>query len=406
MKQCAYPGTGGEYWLVSCTLPSGKRHRKKCAGEQAAVREKNRLLREHSGGSVGVADLATVERVVARLKDSGVNRDIVFAVDWFLEHYRDFAHAKTLAEYKDDFIEAKRREGKEARTIKEYEYHLDDFSASFGEQKPHEVTHVQIENYLSSRSCLFHRHKCVKALFAFLCNQGRTKLEHPPLEESPFRFLSSPTQTRKNGRPLIATVEEVKKLIEKALEEKCAPWFVWGFFTGMRPEAEMLPFWKDENYGWKCVDLENRKIVVDDTLEKVGTRTREIEIRPNLMEWIKLFKADPERYPMLPKNLVKQFRTVKYAVLDPRKARENDLLRHNFISGLYKTLPSIDQVAVQCATSKEKILKHYLVLMTNAQAKAFFDIRPRDFGLKVSRKAKTLAPRQKGEKKKPEQTHS
>ena len=113
---------------------------------------------------------------------------------------------------------------------------------------------------------------------------------------------------QKRGRPQICNLDEVKSLNEEAIKQDCVTWFVWGFFTGMRPAAEMKPFWQNPEFGWRFVDLEERKIIVSEEIEKTGKRTNEIKIQENLLHWIELFRSQPTRFPMYPTNRVRKFR--------------------------------------------------------------------------------------------------
>ncbi len=96
---------------------------------------------------------------------------------------------------------------------------------------------------------------------------------------------------------------------------------------------------------------------------------------------------------MFPANLNRRFNWVKFGkknkygklvgepVLSEDKARESDIMRHTFISNLSRIEP-IGEVCYQCATSLSMIRRHYKVLIPDEKkVKAFFNIRPKDFGL-------------------------
>ncbi len=383
IKKRSYP-SGNLYWIVHCTPPDGKRYQKKHSSIDDAETDRMRLIRKYHGGSINQDMMKDAESAIHILSTTSntdaQGKSVLDAVKWFVEHYQEKAVEFTISEYIDDFIERKRARRSD-KTVKEVKYYLDDVRESYGTRKPSELTWREWKKYLDLKNHYYHRYKVLNHFFGWLANDARdiSKLEHPPLESNPLNYIDRPKQKR--GKPLICTLEEVKSLIQKASEENCVPWFVWGFFTGMRPEAEMKPFWKNPEFGWRFVDLEERKIIVSEEIEKTGRRTREIKIHDNLMEWIKLFQSDPKKYPMFPTNLRRKFHDVKFAILPEAKARENDIMRHTFISNLSR-IELIGEVCYQCATSMSMIRKHYKVLISDKKrVEEFFSIKPGDFGL-------------------------
>lgn len=376
--------TGNPFWLLSCTLPDGGRYRRKHSTEETAKQDRMRLIREYHGGGLKADEIQVAEAALLKLRRTSnpdaQGKDLLTIVDWFIKHYRDTRHELYLDEYVEDFINRKKKR-RSVKTIQEILYYLNAFKEVFGSRKPSEIEWKELDRYLAVNNHVFHRYKVLNHFFGWLANEAKdiSKLENPPISINPLSHIERPKQKR--SRPEICTVPEVKNLIKKAIEKNCAPWFVWGFFTGMRPEAEMKQFWKNSEYGWKFVDLVDRKIIVSEEIEKTGKRTREIKIQDNLMAWIKFFASHPKDFPMLPTNLKRKFRAVKQEILLDKKAKENDIMRHTFISNLSKIEP-IGEVCYQCATSLSMIRRHYKVLITdNKRVEEFFGISPGDFGL-------------------------
>lgn len=378
-----YP-SGKPFWRVTCTLPTGNQYHKKHSTESNAETDRRRLIREVTEEDVGVIDFKMVEAALLKLKNTSNpdarDKNILTAVDWFVENYSEKSFELPVSEYIEDFLERKRKR-RTPKTMREVEYYLRAFDKIYGIKKPSDIPSEELEKHLQVNKHRYHRHKILRHFFAWLSNSAKdiSKLKQPPLSTNPFDHIEKPKQ--KNSKPQICSVEEVKALIGEAIRKDCVTWFVWGFFTGMRPEAEMKPFWKNPEFGWKFVDLEDRKIIVSDEIEKTGRRTREIKIHENLMEWINLFKSQPKKYSMIPVDIKRKFRSVKFAVLPETKAREQDIMRHTFISNLSR-IESIGEVCYQCATSMSMIRKHYKVLITDKKrVEEFFKIRPLDFDL-------------------------
>ena len=375
---------GKPYWRVRCTIPGEGRYQRKHSTEEEAAEDRMRLIRQYQGGGLDIKRMRSAEMAFQKLEDTdnpdAKGKDILTAVEWFIENYKVNRHERSIDEYVVDFVRRKKMR-RSAKTVEEIEYYLSAFRKVFGSRRPSDVAWTELEQYLEASNHAFHRYKVLSHFFAWLSNEARdvSRLEHPPLVSNPLTHIERPKQGR--GRPEICTVGEVKRLVKHALKKGCVTGFIWGFYTGMRPEAEMVPFWKDPEFGWKFVDLDEGKIIVSDEIEKTRRRTREIAIQPNLREWIDLFRSQPERYPMLPRNLKRRFHDVKYAVLPERKAKENDVMRHTFISNLCK-VEQIGEVCYQCATSMAIIRKHYRVLITDQKrVREFFRIKPSNFGL-------------------------
>ena len=376
--------TGTSFWLVSCSLPNGERYRQKHSSEDEANLDRTRIIREFNGGGLNRENLKIAEMAMQKLEHTSNpdahGKDILTAVEWFLTHYEEKAFELTLSEYIKDFIGRKEKR-RSKNTVDEIEFYLNDLEESFGHLKPSETGWQFINQHLEERNHIYHRYKVLHHFFGWLANDAKdiSKLEKPPLSSNPLKHIEKPKQKR--GRPLICNVDEVIELIKKSIEEDFVTWFVWGFFSGMRPESEMIPFWENPELGWRLTDLIDGKIIVSDEIEKTGRRTREIKIMDNFREWIDLFKSNPKKYPMLPKSRKRKFHDIKFAVLLEKKARENDIMRHTFISNLSRIEP-IGEVCFQCATSMSMIRKNYKVLITDMnEVERFQNIRPRDFGL-------------------------
>ena len=390
IKKERYPykkkdGSQTEKFYLRGSLNGRGFHRSWHDTKRAAEEKQQILIADYyDSNRVDDSEKEKVRLALDELKNQNINpdakgKDIHFAVQWFTQNYRKTAEVKTVIEYIEEYIDL--RIDRSDRTKKEDKFYLNHFKKYFGARKPTDISADQLKSYIRQNSCKYHRFKVIKTFFAWLSNSSKRmpKLQKPPLEKSPFIYLNSPTQKRKT-KPLICSNDDVKNLIQEAIKEGIGTYVIWGLFTGKRPEAEIQPFWKNSKYGWKFVDLDRNTILVDDTLEKTGTRTREIDIQPNLREWIEVFKSDPEKYPMNPKNLRRKLREIKLQVLSKDKADEHDIMRHTFISNLSR-VEHLDFVAVQCATSVNVIKKNYLRLVKNEEAKEFFNIGPMDFGL-------------------------
>jgi|GEM_PF-3865477 hypothetical protein len=372
---------GSPYWLVSCTLPTGSRYRKKWDSLDAAEKDKVRVQREHGGQGMTLAGMQEVEVALHRLRTTpapGQGKPVSFAIDWFLRNYKgEDTDTRTLKALAEVYL-ARKKLRVQPKTFKEISIYVADFNKAFGHLRPVDVKADEIDRYLSAESCRHARDKVLRAWFLWMTGAARklAKLESPPLQRSQFDFIErAPVPTKK--QTVILYVDEVRRLIREAIKQDAAGWIVWSLFTGMRPEAESAQFWKLEGHGWAKVDLHRRVIVVTDEIEKTGKRNREIMIQPNLLEWIAYFQKHGTKMTFSRRK----FRAVKLAAV-PSKSSVQDILRHTTISNLVKITPSITEVCYQMATSQRMILKHYMAAITDQKAvEEFWSLTPKSFGL-------------------------
>ena len=162
--------------------------------------------------------------------------------------------------------------------------------------------------------------------------------------------------------------------VGKNVQPSILPWFIWGLFTGMRPEAEAKPFWELPGHGWDRIDLDRGIICVTDDLEKTGSRTRDITIHPNFRLWLDWMKTNGQ----MPVYSRRKIRDVFNKAI-PGK-RSQDILRHTFISFSLKRKPE-HEVCYEAATSSKMIKKHYRRAVPATEAEAFWNITPQSLGL-------------------------
>lgn len=372
--------TGSPYWLVHCTLPEGKRYRKKWETLADAEKDKIRVQREHGGTGLTLVGMQEVELALHRLKTTpapGQGKPVSFVVDWFLRHFKgDTGDQRTTAELVSVYVSRKKLKV-EAKTLKEISIYLKDFCAVFGAVKPVELKADDIEDYLGKNSCRHARDKVLRQFFTWLTGSAKSlaRLENPPIERSQFDFIEKAKAPSK-GKTIILYVDEVRALIKEAIKQGAEGWIVWALFTGMRPQAEASAFWTLDGHGWEKIDLKRKVIIVTEEIEKTGKRNREIAIQPNLLEWIEYFKKAGTKMTFSRRK----FRSVKLASIKS-KAEVQDILRHTCISHLCKVL-SITEVCYQMATSQRMILKHYMAaIQDHAEVEEFWSLTPKDFGL-------------------------
>lgn len=367
-------------WSIDTTA-LGPRYRKTWPNEGEALRDAERIRRQVAGTGLDAGKLRAYEatdHLLATVECAGKGKDILFAVQWFLSHYKD-AGQQALSWYANDY--KLRKESKlEKKSMVEVRIYLDAFCAEFGSMLPGDISAHAIEGYLQNNTSRYYRDKVLRAFFGWLTGvvpkRARiAKLEHPPLERNPFDFVERTSYEKQRPTEILSYDEVIAVLGAASLHShEVLAWFVWLLFTGMRPEAEARPFWTLAGHGWDQVHLGDGVICVTDELEKTGARTRDIAIQPNLRAWIEWFKAHDVR-PVYSRRAIRD-------VFDSTVPDRNhqDLLRHTFISFLLK-IEKESEVCYQGATSPGIVKKHYRRHVPADQVAKFWAITPAALGL-------------------------
>jgi integrase len=149
-----------------------------------------------------------------------------------------------------------------------------------------------------------------------------------------------------------------------------APYFALCLFAGLRPsvpDGEACKLGLLANPG-RFIDQEIGVIRITPEVAKTNS-VRQVAIQPNLAEW--LVRYPLSKYPIMPANaghLVTAVRK-KFALGD-------DVLRHTFISMHVAKFKSLAAAALEAGNSETMIRRHYLNLVSEAEASKFWSITP------------------------------
>lgn len=371
---------GDGRWAID-TMATGQRYRKIWPDEVLAKRDAERIKRQIAGVGLNAEQLREYDAAAHRLATTdcaGKGKGIAFVVDWFLEHYNPPGD-RDLNWYIVDYID-RRAKHLEAKSIKEIRDYLLPFGKAFGHMLPADITHESIDAYLKNNTSRYYRDKALRPFFTWLTGVVLKKakiarLINPPLDRNPFDYIEREEYTKQHPTEILHLEEVVAVLREAAkVGNSVLAWFVFGLFTGMRPEAELRQFWKLDGHGWAQIDLARGIICVTDDIEKTGDRTRDIAIQPVLKAWLLWFQSKGIK----PEYSRRKIRAVLQAAVPHR--RRQDLIRHTFISYACKILPE-HEVCYQGATSSRMIKKHYRRLVPDAEVAPYWAITPESLGL-------------------------
>lgn len=383
-----YPG-GAPFWLVSCTV-CGKRYRKKHDSEEAAHKDRAKLVRQDTGG-LDVQKYGEAERAMYELKNSSNEdakaKDIVFAVRWFCEHFVDERKVKPLRLYFEEFIGIKRAQGRREATVSELQRILGRFVKDFEMANVANIRFRELEAWIDansngprSRQRVFHM---VKHFFGYLSAMSENTPNHAPvLPKSPFEgrgVVYQDDEADEHTNVVIYTAGECEALIREAQRFNAQRMFVWLIFTGMRP-FEAVRFWSEERWGWNLISPDLRFVTVPKAVSKTR-RSRMIEVSPTLRRWLAAYRDFPS---LMTGNWRDKYRWVRKGVL-PKEKLTGDVARHTLISMMIKDGKGWAEIELQMGNKKDVQMRHYAsLIVSESEVRDFYALTPDKFDLDMA----------------------
>jgi integrase len=359
----------------------GRRIRKQFKSHEEALGEKNRLeVMAANAGEVtarvtrlSAAQLAEAEAAFVMLG----GQSLQLAVQWFRDTYRPPTAAKALDEAGRDFLRDRAQHVRPV-VLRNYRHTITALTAAFAGRSVHEISTSDIQGFLTRRAIGKKRFNNLRgdlhAFFAYCKVLPRTWVRENPVTPIPSFKLA-------RGIPEILTaakVAEIMTFVEsfaggprvEAPAGFLAPYFSLCLFAGLRPSvgngeiakiAEAPDLAKTINLGLGVIRLSPEQSKVKSV--------RAVRIQPNLAAWLKRYPVD--RFPIVPANARRLIDGIR-----KRFGIGHDVMRHTFISMHVAKFKSLGQAALEAGNSEAMIRRHYLDLVTDAEAEAFWSILP------------------------------
>jgi site-specific recombinase XerD len=360
----------------------GSRYRKQFKSRDEAIGEKNALEVEAAnvGGEfrarntrLSAAQLAECEAAIGRLGPKSLS----LAVEWFLTTYREPVTSMALELAIAAFLAAKAPHVRPL-ALRDYRVTLTAFLAAFPARNVHALTTADVQAFLANRGVgkkrLNNLRGDLNAFFVFCQAAPREWTRENPVKAIPkFRLA--------RGIPEIISADTAANLMayvegyagperSKQLPGFLVPYFALTLFAGLRPsvpdgEACKLGMLPDPS---RYVDQAMGVIRITPDVAKTNS-VRSVTIQPNLAEW--LMRYPLSKYPVVPRN-------AKPLVTEVRKkfGLGDDILRHTFISMHVAKFKSLGSAALEAGNSEAMIRKHYLNMVSEADAAKFWAIKP------------------------------
>ena len=302
---------------------------------------------------------------------------LMFAAEWLLQTYRDTLTEKSFAEAYPLFL-AERERHVRSSTVDDYRSSFEKFTMACGSKKLPEISSDDVVVFLRDRGLAGkswnNTRADLNAFFEWSMKAPRKWIVSNPVHDvEKFEVATKLPEilTAKKVGELFTFLETYTGNPKNPLEAGClVPYFCLAVFAGIRPAINGGELVRIANLQSRdrIIDLKAGVIRIAPEIAKTKD-VRQIVIQPNLLTWLKRYPL--ERFPILPRNAIDLIGEVR-----PKFSIGHDVLRHTFISMHVAKFRSMGDTALQAGNSEAMIKKHYLNLVTPAEAEEFWGIVP------------------------------
>jgi len=280
----------------------------------------------------------------------------------------------TVAEIKDRFVASREAAGASERYKQDIRVRLTAFAKAFRCQIS-SVTAAEITAWLDSIGAKGRNRNnyrtAVVTLFRYARRQGilpRSEVTEAELVES----------TRAKPTEIGVYTPEQLRLLLAAMPEHLLPSVAIGALSGVRSNEILRLTWDD-------IDLRKKQITASAHKAKTASR-RLVPILPALADWLRDHPnrkgpivtgfSYPSGWNRAVTREVRRFNAEAKKVSGPQIPRINNGLRHSFASYRLAIVKSAPQVALEMGTSVKKLMSNYRDLVTAADARRWFAVKP------------------------------
>jgi integrase len=291
------------------------------------------------------------------------NATISEAVDHYLQHVLKYRAAPVITEIIEKLLADAAANHRRERTIKDLRHRLTMFAKTYGGSRIAEITREELKDWLQdptlgARSRINYAVK-LSQLWNYAIANGWAENN---------LVASIPRPDAEDSDPEIFTVEQAAGLLEHAEEYDLLGYIVLGVFAGLR-SAEI------NRLDWKDVKLAERNIIIGTAVAKKRSR-RVVEINDTLAAWLPLCAKTKGPVVPLDSNRTLYARLAKLATAAGLEKWPDNGLRHSCASYSLALTGDAVRVAYQLGNSADMIHRHYKALVTKADSKRFWELRP------------------------------
>jgi integrase len=266
---------------------------------------------------------------------------------------------RTVAQVVEEYITAKKRANRRARTISDSRSRMGLFAKTWGETPLNLICTVDLERWLDSQGYKQVTRKNYRTQLVMLFNFGKKR---GYTARNPAEGIEAPILDEKI--PAIFTVADCEKLMGAAEEHapEMIPYFAIALFAGLRPSETELLHWSNINFETKTIK------VIPATSKK--RRQRFVDMSDNLVAWLLPHARRNEQLTYSRKAFE---RTRKKAKVQ----WASDILRHSYGSYHLAQHENAAKTSLQMGHRDVDILfNHYRDLVMREDAAKFWAIAP------------------------------
>lgn len=303
--------------------------------------------------------LVDARRAIERLAEAGVNLSLDRAIELALPLLKATGGQITVAQLLNDFMELKKTSWR-PHTTKNFRQAAKLMSQTLGEIRLTEVTARTMTEWLSScNENPAYQAGIVRTLrpaFSYAVRQGM-------LPESPFSRMEPIRVPVRSGVDVLTPYEAA--VLMRAAPADCKAAFALLLFAGVRPQELQKLRWGDIRDGYVHITPEVAKT----------SQVRNIEIEPNLSEWLDSCGFHSPETPICPPNWKRKSQITRRIT---RLGNRQDVARHSYAT--YHLAKYRDRAALEVnmghSAGSAMLFRHYRAAATPEQAAEYWNILP------------------------------
>jgi integrase len=303
------------------------------------------------------------------LLDDGRKGSLTAAAEHYLAHAAPAGDAVTVRVCCDELLKQAAENNLRPRTLRDLRRRCTAICDDMGDRPIRSVTTSDAVEWIRHRAegcgpvTRDDWRRFAKSVFLFANEMGYTSAQPVPKRRGQIDHKA----------PGIFTPAEVKRIMAAAVKHapRLVPWLAVGLFAGLRTENEL------SGLDWRWIDLDRRAIRVDAATAK-KRRDRDVEIQPNLAEWLAPHR-DARGLLYFSRRALRKVRKEAKVGWPP------NAMRHSFGTYHLAQFQNAGKTALQLGHvgEPEVLHQHYKARVTAKEAAAFWRIRPASARSKV-----------------------
>jgi integrase len=301
---------------------------------------------------------------------------------FYIAHHGKRFEPRSVAECAEIYVKHQRANNISPQQIEALEKHFRRFGKDFGNRKIHEISMLDISNWLATQTDerngrLWSSKTRINNLGSLVSLSlfARDALNAiPDVGKTEFQKVRRP---KPDLRPEVEihAPEEMKTLLAGALETDIdlIPVLALGGFQGLRPAEIHAEGAKRPPLGWDALIWDDGILYV--TGQKIRSKpNRSVPLHPVTEAWLRPFaNCRGEIWRFKEAYIKKMLRLANKTGV----RRIHDGLRHSYASYRIRQLKgNLDQLAEEMGNSPREIIRSYKRNVTDAEANAWFDLMP------------------------------